>query len=87
MNRLSDLVEFFVQPGLRPFNASLAKVDGIGQQRTGGVNAFTVTALCQLNAFAFEKLADMLVKFIFINRFHSNLLAFYIRKRSAPRQL
>src|SRR5262245_13535549 len=89
MDHVPDLFKPLVNSSLGPLDARLAEVDGVGQERASGMDSLGITAFLQLNAFAFEKLTEVFVKFVFLNRFHKRFAFRWgkIRKPGAGRQL
>jgi len=71
MYHLSDLFEALVNPGFGALDARLAEVDSVGQERATGMDALGIAAFFQFDAFGFEKLAEIFVKFVFFDRFHN----------------
>jgi len=68
---LPDMIKLPSHFGFCPLETGLAQIDGIRQQGTAGMNAARVLTFFQFNAFPFQELAQVLVKFIFSYRFHS----------------
>ena len=71
MDHLPHLIDFFVDPGFGPLDAFLAQVDRVGEQRESLRDSFGVTAFLQLNALGLEETVEVLIKFVFVDWFHS----------------
>lgn len=71
MNHLPHLIKALLYADLRSLNPGLTQIDCVSQQRTARVDSLGVTALLQLYSLGFQKLADVLVKLIFLYWIHN----------------
>lgn len=71
MDCLPQFIHVFIDLGARPFEALLAQIDGIRQKRATFLDAHRVAALGKLDALAFQKSAQVLIKFCFVDAFHN----------------
>ena len=70
VDRLIEPIDRLIKPASSSFEAVLADVNRVGEQRAAGVDPASVTAFSQLDPFAFQKTPDVTVKFFFLDRFH-----------------
>jgi len=73
VNNLAHLVQSLVYTRFGAFETFLAQVDGIGEEAAAFLDTFGVTAVFQLDAAVFEELADIVVDFVLLDRFHKQL--------------
>ncbi len=72
MNHLPHLIELFFNLGPGQFNAGLAQVDRVGQERAARLDPLG-SALFYLDSPIFQKASEIFVKFVFVDWFHSFL--------------
>ena len=70
MNDLAHLVHFAPDLSPCPLEPGLAQVDSVSQHRTAGMNSLGIWTFLELNAFPPQKLAEILIKLIFLDLFH-----------------
>jgi hypothetical protein len=75
MNYLPYLVHLPFDLGFRPLQARLAQVDRVSEHRATRLDARGITTFGQLDSFALQEFGEIVVQFIFVNRFH-NFLCF-----------
>jgi len=84
VDELPHLLEFRVNFNFRFFHRLLREIDRLGQERAAASNSLRVGALLEKDAFAFEELAQMLVKFVLLDRAHCKTCISRNLRRTAP---
>ena len=70
MDYPANLVQLAVHLVLGLFQPRLAQVDRLGQQRTAFLDRLDVASLLQVDTFGSQKPSEILVQFVFFQRFH-----------------
>ncbi len=78
MDDLSDPVHLEFDLALSARQTGLTEIDRIRKHRTPGVNPLRIGSFLEFNAFAFQELVEIFVKFVFLYSFHK-LLRFAVR--------